>query len=81
MREKTTAILIKGTMTGNRYMYLNKVLLLIVASLARDEDLIFQNDNARPHRSTTVVSTVTRFGIEILDWPALSPDLSPIEHT
>ena len=75
---KTTAIMMKGTMTGDRY--LNEVLLPIVVPLARDEDLIFQDDNARPHRSTTVVSTVTRLGIETLDWPARSPDLSPIEH-
>ena len=70
--------MIKGTMTGERH--LNEILLPIVVPLARDENLIFQDDNVRPHRSATVISTATRLGLETLDWPARSPDLSPIEH-
>ncbi|GBM14848.1 hypothetical protein AVEN_253182-1 [Araneus ventricosus] len=39
---------------------------------------IFQQDNARPH--TAAVSQRALQCVDILPWPARSPDLSPIEH-
>ncbi|GFW56899.1 transposable element Tcb2 transposase [Trichonephila clavipes] len=39
---------------------------------------IFQQDNARPH--TARVSQDCLHTITALPWPALSPDVSPIEH-
>ncbi|GBO20096.1 hypothetical protein AVEN_178686-1 [Araneus ventricosus] len=39
---------------------------------------VFQQDNARPH--TAAVSQRALQGVDILPWPARSPDLSPIEH-
>ena len=75
---RTTALIIKGTMTGERY--LKEILLPIVIPLANEKELTFQDDNARPHRSANVLSTVTRTGLTTLDWPARSLDLSPIEH-
>lgn len=41
---------------------------------------LFQQDNARPHSAilTQRFLQAQRFGV--LEWPSLSPDLSPIEH-
>ena len=75
---RTTAVIIKGTLTGERY--LNEIVLPVVAPVVRVEDLVFQDDNARPHRSSAVIATVRRLNIQTLDWPARSPDLSPIEQ-
>jgi hypothetical protein len=41
--------------------------------------IIFQQDNAKIHRSYRAQEWFERHGIEVLDWPAHSPDLSPIE--
>ncbi|GFW80891.1 transposable element Tcb1 transposase [Trichonephila clavipes] len=41
---------------------------------------IFQQDNARPHVARIVQSFFVNHQIELLPWPARSPDLSPIEN-
>ena len=41
---------------------------------------IFQQDNARIHVSKKTNSFLSRCSVEIMEWPACSPDLSPIEN-
>ncbi|GFS75221.1 uncharacterized protein LOC103524116 [Trichonephila clavipes] len=41
---------------------------------------IFQQDNARPHVARIVQRFFVNHQIELLPWPAHSPDLSPIEN-
>jgi transposase len=38
------------------------------------------DDNARPHRSRTVTAYVQSEAVTSVPWPAMSPDLNPIEH-
>ena len=42
--------------------------------------VVLQDDNARPHRARTVQQFLQQNNVDHLDWPARSPDLSPIEH-
>jgi transposase len=41
---------------------------------------ILMHDNARPHAVSVVREYMNEVGIRRFDWPALSPDMSPIEH-
>ena len=41
---------------------------------------ILQQDGARPHTARLTMNFLAQNGINVLDWPAMSPDMSPIEH-
>ena len=41
---------------------------------------IFQQDNAPAHKSRTALTKLEELDIDVLEWPARSPDLSPIEN-
>ncbi|KFM67707.1 Transposable element Tc3 transposase, partial [Stegodyphus mimosarum] len=70
----------RGSVTGDRYC---EELLLPHVRLFRGAigpDLIFMDDNARPHRTLAVEELLEREDITRMDWPAYSPYLNPIEH-
>lgn len=73
---RTEIVVIPGTMTGKRY--LNEIVLPHVLPIVEENNLTLQQDNATPHKARIVISVLD--AIEVLPWPARSPDLSPIEH-
>ncbi len=45
-----------------------------------DADFIFQQDLAPAHTAKGIKSWFNGHGVTVLDWPANSPDLNPIEN-
>jgi len=45
---------------------------------ALGEDFVLMGDNACPHRAS--MSTLSAKEIELMNWPAPSPDVNQIEH-
>ena len=43
-------------------------------------DVIFQHDNDPKHAAHETKRWLSEHRIKVLDWPAYSPDLNPIEH-
>ncbi|GFX77133.1 transposable element Tcb1 transposase [Trichonephila clavipes] len=70
---------IAGTLNSQRYIseVLEPVVLPYLQGLAT---AIFQQDNARPHVARKVQRFFVNHQIELLPWPARSPDPSPIEN-
>ncbi len=48
--------------------------------LFKDADFIFQQDLAPAHNAKSTKSCLNDHGVGVLDWPANSPDLNPIEN-
>ncbi len=48
--------------------------------LFKDADFIFQQDLAPAHPAKSTRSWLNDHGVGVLDWPANSPDLNPIEN-
>ncbi len=48
--------------------------------LFKDADFIFQQDLAPAHTAKNTKSWLNDHGVDVLDWPANSPDLNPIEN-
>ena len=77
---KSPLVVIEGNMTALRYIaqVLRPTLLPL---LAQHRDVItFQQDNARPHTARITMAFLGEHGVNVLPWPAYSPDMSPIEH-
>ncbi|GFW09803.1 uncharacterized protein TNCV_868651 [Trichonephila clavipes] len=76
---RTPLVRIAGTLNSHRYIseVLEPVVLPYLQGLAT---AIFQQDNARPHVERIVQRFFVNHQIELLPWPARSPDLSPIKN-
>lgn len=70
--------IVDGTMTGRKYR--DEIIVPNVIPTVHQHELVFQHDNATPHRAIIVQQCLNQCGIQPMDWPARSPDLSPIEH-
>ncbi len=71
----------KGTINAERYIQvLEQTYAPIQTSSLSGKTLHFQHDNARPHTASITTSWLRRRRIQVLKWPACSPDLSPIEN-
>ena len=60
--------------------YINEVLQPVVLPFVQQYHVLLQDDNARPHRARIVQQFLLQNNVDHPDWPAQSPDLSPIEH-
>ncbi len=59
---------------------LERCMLPSADKLYGDADLIFQQDLAPAHTTKGTKSWFNDHGFTVLDWPANSPDLNPIEN-
>ncbi|GFV03263.1 DDE_3 domain-containing protein [Trichonephila clavipes] len=67
----------RGILTGQRYV--DDIPRLHVGPFLNGlQGAIFQQDNARSHTARVAEDFLRHF--QTLPWPALSPDLSPVEH-
>jgi transposase len=73
---------VEGKMDAKQYVnILQEGLVESIQKLeVPEEKVIFQQDNDPKHTSKLASNWFEEQGIPLLDWPAQSPDLNPIEH-
>jgi hypothetical protein len=71
---------IGGTVTSESYTTMLMGSAVWHIHMHHGTDFVFQQDNATPHRASTTLSALEEAGITVLTWPAISPDLNPIEN-
>ncbi len=72
---------LKTNVTASVYQnFLDHFMLPFADQLFKDADFIFQQDLAPAHTAKSTKSWLNDHGVGVLDWPANSPDLNPIEN-
>ena len=71
---------VQGNVNG--WYYLDNMVLPIVDPIATRlaPNFLFMDDNAPAHRARIVQNELIRNNIARMEWPAMSPDLNPIEN-
>ena len=73
---------VEGRMNADQYMSIleDHMLPSLEESGISEEEVTFQQDNDPKHTSKKAKKWMEDRNITLLDWPAQSPDISPIEH-
>ena len=78
-RRKGNLIVVQGNL--NAQGYINQILQPeAVAFLQRHGPAILMHDNARPHVARICRQFLNRNNVNVPTWPAVSPDMNPIEQ-
>ena len=76
---RSNLVIVNGTLTSQRYV--NEILSTeVVPYIQNHANSIFMQDNARPHVTRASLAYLQANNVSLLDWPAYSPDMNPIEH-
>ena len=81
-RGRSKLVQLTGTLNQEKYkMILEKYVLPFMKTChSGDGNFIYQHDGCSAHRAKSVSAYLTENGVDVLPWPAQSPDLNPIEN-
>ena len=77
---KSTLAIMEGRQNSEAYVDILRNHLLPFGAQQPDSQWTFQQDNAPIHTSGLTKAWLSEQGIKVMEWPAVSPDLNPIEN-
>ena len=76
---RTALIVVQGNLHAQRYI--DHILQPVAIPFLNEHNVrVFQHDNARPHVARITREFMDDQEVMVMEWPAYSPDLNPIEH-
>uniref|UniRef100_A0A3P8U4P3 Tc1-like transposase DDE domain-containing protein n=1 Tax=Amphiprion percula TaxID=161767 RepID=A0A3P8U4P3_AMPPE len=79
-QHKTDLVIVDGSVTARSYLRDIIEPIIIPQFRQHTPNFLFMDDNAPPHRARIVTARLQEVGVPHMVWPAISPDLNPIEH-
>ena len=82
MYGRTPLVRIEGNLNQSKYRKIIEGYVMPFASKNHGNlrNFVYQQDGCAAHRAKSIIGYLDANGIEVLPWPAQSPDLNPIEH-
>ena len=77
---KTQLVTVNGTLNAQKYRDDNLAPVVLPFMQAGNGVTILQQDNARPNTARATTQFLTANNVNVMEWPSMSPDLSPIKH-
>ena len=77
---KTQLAILSGNQDTAGYQETLETHLMELSDNVHEGRYIFQHDNASIHRARSTTEFLAELEIPTMNWPALSPDLNPIEN-
>ena len=71
---RTPMVFIDGRLTAKRYVDL--ILRPVVVPFIRQDNVTFQQDNARAHVARLSIAFLQQNNVDVLRWPPYSPDVA-----
>lgn len=80
LESRTELLIVQGPLNAVRYVQDILAQEVVPAAERMGPDFLLMHDNARAHVAEFTINFLEDRGIAVMNWPAISPDLNPIEH-
>ena len=77
---RSELVVVDGAMNRHRYIQILRNQMLPWATGVFGRNFVYVQDNAPPHTAHDTAAFMDQQNVEVMDWPARSPDMNPIEH-
>ena len=73
-------VVVDGAMNRHRYIQILRNQMLPWATGVFGRNFVYVQDNAPPHTARDTAAFLEQQDVEVVDWPARTPDMNPNEH-
>ena len=77
---RSELVMVDEAMNQHRYIQILRNQTLPWATGVFGHNFVYVQDNAPPHTARYTAAFLDQQDVEVMDWPARSPDMNPIEH-